>query len=221
MIVSGSTGLEPILRRAGLSTCQRFPRYEFKPWTEEVASECPAALAQRYGVGLPEKVRRGMRRRLRCCVPHRVQQFFDLLHEDLRRRRRSDAGPDDVERVYRNDMLGTAGQIHLDHYEQRLKEVRGVGGCRVALEILTDAVAHDGRLSDDALERYRARFASPPDSDPAGGVSNVMKVIRHDGYLARTRGSGKATLLLRAAAETHRDPALSENPFAVVFPEAS
>ena len=189
MIVSGSVGLEPILRRAGLSAhANVFPRYELKPWTEEVASACLAALAQKYGVGLPEDVRRGMCRRLRCCVPHHVQQFFDLLHEDLRRRSQSDAGPDDVDRVYRTDMLGSAGQIDLDHYEQRLKEVLGKDGYRIALEILTDAAVHGGRLSDDALGRYRTRFASPPDSDPAGGVSNVMEVLRHDGYLARTPG---------------------------------
>ena len=189
MIVSGSVGLEPILRRAGLSAhANVFPRYELKPWTEKVASECLAALAQRYEVGLPEDVRRGMCRRLRCCVPHHVQQFFDLLHEDLRRRRQSAAGPDDVDRVYRNDMLGSAGQLDLDHYEQRLKEVLGGDGYRAALEILTDAAVHDGRLSDDALERYHARFAAPPDSGPAGGVSNVMETLRHDGYLARTSG---------------------------------
>ena len=189
MIVSGSVGLEPILRRAGLSAhANVFPRYELKPWTEEVASACLAALAQRYGVGLPEEARRGMCRRLRCCVPHHVQQFFDLLHEDLRRRRRSAAGPSDVDRVYRNDMLGTAGQIDLDHYEQRLKVVLGVDGYRIALEILTDAAVHDGLLSDDSLGRYQARFAAPPDSDPAGGVSDAMEVLRHDGYLARTDG---------------------------------
>lgn len=189
MIVSGSVGLAPILRRAGLSAhANVFPRYELKPWTEEVASACLAALAQRYGVGLPEEARRGMCRRLRCCVPHHVQQFFDLLHEDLRRRRRSAAGPEDVARVYRNDMLGSAGQIDLDHYEQRLKEVLGNDGYRVALEILTDAAVHDGLLSDDSLERYRAHFAAPPDSDPAGGVSDAMEVLRHDGYLARTDG---------------------------------
>ena len=189
MIVSGSVGLEPILQRVGLSAhANVFPRYELKPWTEEVASECLAALAQRYEVGLPEEARRGMCRRLRCCVPHHVQQFFDLLHENLRRRRLRDAGPDDVERVYRDDMLGTAGQIHLDHYEQRLKEVLGKDGYRAALEILTDAAVHGGRLSDDSLGRYRARFAAPPDSDPAGGFSNVMETLRHDGYLARTDG---------------------------------
>ena len=130
IIVSGSVGLEPILRRARLSAhANVFPRYELKPWTEEVASACLAALAQRYGVGLPEEARRGMYRRLRCCVPHHVQQFFDLLHEDLRRRRRRDAGSSDVERVYRDNMLGTAGQIHLDHYEQRLRVRFGISHC--------------------------------------------------------------------------------------------
>ena len=86
LIVSGSIGLEPILRQAGLSAqANIFSSFELHPWSHEAAARCLGALADTYGLDLPENVRHEMCRRLRRCVPHHVQQFFDSLHEHLRR----------------------------------------------------------------------------------------------------------------------------------------
>ena len=47
--------------------------------------------------------------RLRCQIPHHVQQFFDNLHEHLRRANRREASLEDVDRVYTTEMLGCSG----------------------------------------------------------------------------------------------------------------
>ncbi len=189
LIVSGSVGLEPILRQAGLSAhANIFSPLQLKPWAEQTALDCLAALAENCGLELPLPVRQDMCRRLRCLVPHHVQRFFDSLDEDLRLAGRRSAVMDDVERVYRNEMLGVRGQADLDHYESRLKLVLGPEGYRDALDLLTEAAVHDGVLRAEAIARYAGFFRARAPADPVP-IDDVFRVLEHDGYLAR-RGDG-------------------------------
>ena len=111
IIVSGSIGLEPILKQAGLSAqANILSPFELHPWSHEVSVSCLGALATTYGLDLSESVRHEMCRRLRCCVPHHVQQFFDSLHEHLRRAGRISATMDDVAAVYERDLLSVRGR---------------------------------------------------------------------------------------------------------------
>ena len=181
MIVSGSVSLEPILRQAGLSAhANIFSPYDLKPWSEETAVACLGALGETYNLDLPGDVRRDMCRRLRCQIPHHVQRFFDVLYEDLRPTGRRVASLEDVERVYDNEMLGVRGQMDMEHYESRLKMVLGEEGCRIALEMLTEAAVNDGRLRDDAIDRRRESLAAGAES-----VEDILRTLEHDGYLER------------------------------------
>ena len=213
MILSGSVSLEPILQQAGLSAhANIFAPFDLKPWDRETAMACLGALGETYRIDLPLDVRREMCRRLRCQVPHHVQRFFDVLHEDLRRAGRRAASLEDVERVYDREMLGIRGQTDLSHYEDRLRMVLGVHGYRVALEMLTEAANNRGRLPGDAVRRYgeslaeetrvrrevrrsldrevrqRESLAGETPADPPL-VEDVLHVLEHDGYLAR-QGDG-------------------------------
>ena len=189
LILAGSVSLEPILEQAGLSAhANIYSPLDLKPWDEETAAHCLAALAQTYSLDLPPDVRREMCRRLRCLIPHHVQQFFDNLHEDLRRAGRRAATMEDVERVYTNEMLGVRGQMDLEHYEGRLRMVLGREGYRSALEILTEAAVGDGLLSGDTVGRYREYLQGgskdEAEADPVP-VEDVLRVLEHDGYLER------------------------------------
>ena len=213
MILSGSVSLEPILQQAGLSShANIFAPFDLKPWDRDTAMACLGALGETYRIDLPLDVRREMCRRLRCQVPHHVQRFFDVLHEDLRRAGRRAASLEDVERVYDREMLGIRGQTDLPHYEDRLRMVLGVDGYRVALEVLTEAANNRGRLPGDAVRRYgesladearvrrevrrgldrevrqRESLAGETPADPPL-VEDVLHVLEHDGYLAR-QGDG-------------------------------
>ena len=191
MILSGSVSLEPILRQAGLSAkANIFSPFRLEPWDMETAVACLASLAATYSLDLPLVVRQAMCRRLRCQVPHHVQQFFENLYEHLDRADRREASLDDVDRVYTGGMLGARGQMDLDHYEIRLKMVLGVEGYRVALDILTEAAINEGLLPFHAVARYREYFpdqvrtSSRDEADPVP-VEDVLHVLEHDGYLAR------------------------------------
>ena len=184
LILSGSIGLEPILRQAGLSAhANIFSPLELKPWDEQTTLDCLAALAKTCGLDLPLAARREMCRRLRCLVPHHVQRFFDSLDEDLRLVGRRQASLEDVERVYTSEMLSIRGQADLDHYESRLKLVLGPDGYRAALSLLTEAAVNDGVLQCAVIDRYREHFPAWALTDHPVPIDDVLRVLEHDGYL--------------------------------------
>ena len=187
MILSGSIGLEPLLQQAGLSAhANIFSAYDLKPWSEETAVLCLAALAESYEIDLAPEIRQQMCRRLRCCIPHHVQMFFDKLHDHLRRAGRQIAALEDVKRVYLHEMLGVRGQVDLQHYEGRLETILGRTGYPIALELLT-ATAVKGRLDGDTVKRYCECYSARGE-ESAPSVDDVLHVLRHDGYLNRLDG---------------------------------
>lgn len=188
IIVSGSVGLEPLLEQAGLSAqANIFSAYDLKSWSAETAAACLAELAQSYEVTIPSEVRQTMCLRLRCCIPHHVQMYFDKLHDHLRHAGRTEAAKEDAEWVYRHELLSVRGQMDLQHYEGRLATVLGRIGYPIALEMLTET-AVKGRLDADAVSRYRAYFDSPHEAAAVPSVKDVLHVLEHDGYLERHDG---------------------------------
>ena len=187
LIVSGSVGLEPILLQAELNAhVNIFSPFDLKPWNEQTALDCLAALAEGRGLDLPCDARKEMCRRLRCLVPHHVQRFFDSLDEYLRLAGKRSATPDDVARVYKVEMLGVRGQADLVHYESRLKLVLGPEGCRDALDLLTEAAVNRGVLKHSAIDRYRDYFQSRAAATVP--IEHVLRVLEHDGYLETRKG---------------------------------
>ena len=68
--------------------------------------------------------------------------------------------PDDVEFVYQRYLLGVRGQLHLEHYEGRLRMVLGDEGYGTALELLTEAAVNGGLLTGETIEQYRKALSS-------------------------------------------------------------
>ena len=195
LILTGSVSLEPILRQAGLSAqANIYPAFDLHPWDENTADACLHELAAGYELDLPPEVRREMCRRLRCRIPHHVQRFFDHLHEHLRRAGRSAASVEDVARVYSDAMLSVRGQVDLEHYESRLRDVLGPEGYEVALELLTQAAVAGGWLRAEALGGYREWFGPVTPSARESGfsvsvtVDDVLDLLQHDGYLESRDG---------------------------------
>ena len=184
LIISGSVGLEPILKQAGLSAhANIFSSFELKPWSQETSMDCLKALAQNYGLDLPCTEREEMCRRLRCCIPHHVQQFFDYLHEHLRRKSRPEAVLEDVKDVYEQDLLSVRGQIDLEHYETRLRMVLGDESYKTALNLLTETVVNGGLLPRETIKQYIDGSISRQDEN-AVSIKDVLYTLEHDGYLA-------------------------------------
>ena len=187
LIVSGSIGLEPILHQAGLSANANFlSPFKLRAWNRKTASECLQALARNYGVSLSEEVLAEMCERLRQCVPHHVQQFFDHLSQHLQYEGRTVATPEDVALVYRRDMLGAQGQTAMLHYEERLKMALGDGDYPIAIELLTEAAVNDGTLTESAIRKCAELLRARGAGDPTTTLRNALDILQHDGYLERS-----------------------------------
>ena len=188
LIISGSVGLSPILRQAGLSAqANVFAPFDLQPWSRETSVDCLAALARGQGINLSEEVRGEMCRRLRGCVPHHVQQFFHHLHERLVRDQRSEATMADAAQVYEHELLSVRGQIDLVHYEDRLRTVLGNQSYTVALGLLTEAAVNGGLLTHETARRYLEMSPSSP-YDEGVPVEHVLYSLEHDGYLESQDG---------------------------------
>ena len=184
MVVSGSVGIMPIVEQAGLSASLNvFSAMELQPWSRSTASECLKELARTYGVRLPAEIRAVMCRRLRSCVPHHVQQFFDAIHRRLGIACRGTATLQAAEDAYREDMLGTRGRIAMAHYDEKLELVLGPRGYRVARKLLGRAAS--ARFLSPASISESEWAPSVPGESGSGPNSFVLNPLEHDGYLQR------------------------------------
>ena len=185
IVVSGSIGLEPVLQEVGLSAhANNLSAFELKPWDHETAVDCLGALANSYGLNMTQEVRRAMCDNLRCCIPHHVQLFFDHLHQYLRLQGSTDAELDDVEFVYENHLLAVRGQVHLEHYQSRLRMVLGDEKYGDALELLTEAAVNQGFLARETFQAY-VDLRSTHDGGERQWMNHLLYILEHDGYLEK------------------------------------
>lgn len=187
IVVSGSIGLDPILRQAGLSaTMNNFPPFELKPWDEPTAIGCLNALAKEYSITFLNNADKEIVKCIGCCIPHHVQIFFDSILEVCERRRRFDFTAGEVKVVYEKEMLGVRCQKELTHYEERLKIVLGPELNTLAVEMLSEA-AITGVLSRKALESFRKLYSF----EGYTGIEaqqEIISVLEHDGYFVHGKG---------------------------------
>jgi hypothetical protein len=175
-VIASSIGLAPILARARLSaTLNTFTPFELAPWDRDTALGALQALAKavhiNWGEGAPEAVIE----RLGVCIPHHVQVFWGHLHLDARRHNVFRVMTDDVERVFRADLLGSPAHAELSHYEERLALMLGEQLLDLAIDLLSEA-AIAGPLTIPTARRLAADFKPQQ-------LRDVLDVLLHDGYL--------------------------------------
>ena len=196
LVVTGSIGLEPLVRQAGLSaTLNTFTPFHLGPWTRDVAAGCLRALANGYDLALHEDVIGRMLDRLGVyIIPHHVQMFFDHVYQEARMAGVTEASVALVDEVYEQSMLGIRGHVELSHLEERLKMVLGPDLDLLALDLLTEA-AVTGELTPDTA-RILAR--DHRGNEWAASLRDVLGILEHDGYLKSDKGTYTfLSLLLR------------------------
>jgi len=185
-IISGSIGLEPILRQAKLSaTINHFMPFELKPWDENTAKGCISALANEYDVSLEAGVSEEMVKLLGCCIPHHVQMFFSRIYDRCKRKGKMECSIQDVGEVYGKEMLGVRGHAELTHYEERLEMVLGKDLFTLAVDMLTEA-AVTGCLTKEAIAALQKEYKME-ETNIVEAQKEVIWVLEHDGYIRQTK----------------------------------
>ncbi len=188
VVISGSIGLEPVLRQGGLTaTLNAFSSFELKAWDEYTVVGCLRALAHGKGLLYEDGVPEAMFAKLGLAIPHHVQLFFNHAYVFCCRRNDMHFRMADIETVYQQEMLSVRGHAELTHYEERLDLILGKKKNLIALELLTEA-AVTGALTNQALMALqKIPLDRPLDEDISLATAHreILRVLEHDGYLER------------------------------------
>ena len=182
LIVSGSIGLEPLVRRLGIpDRINHFYSFRLGPWDRRASIECFERLAGDCELSIEDGVAAAVYEKLGIGIPHHVQSFFARLQDFAAMQGRDRLTTADVEEVYRTQLLGPPGQSDLVHYETRLAEGLAEKDRRIAMEILAEAAAQQAFGADArrCLERLYSRLVD----DAPARIADTLEVLVHDGYL--------------------------------------
>ena len=182
LIVSGSIGLAPLVQRLGIpDRINYLYPFRLEPWRREVSVECFERLAKSNGLTVDEGVANAVYEKLGIGIPHHVQFFFAGLRDFAIMQNRERVTVEDVNEVYRTQLLGPAGQNVLVHYETRLKEGLDDESYTVAMEILAEAATQDV-FTSDARQSLERQYSTKLDDAP-GCIVEALDILEHDGYL--------------------------------------
>lgn len=183
MVITGSIGLEPVLRQGGLSaTINTLKPFELGPWSTATAQGCLQALGNQYGLTFCAGTLADIVDRLGICIPYHVQLFFDQIYTASEQRIVSH---DLVAEVYETKMFSTQSRAELSHMEERLQLVLGPALHPVALTFLAEA-AIVGILTASATKILMQDFAlENQELTHSNVVREILNILEHDGYLKR------------------------------------
>ena len=185
VIVSGSIGLTPLVRRLGIpDRINHLYEYRLGPWTREASSECFERLAQHCGLKIEEGVAGAVYEKLGIGIPYHVQSFFARLRDFATMHGLNMVTLQDVDEVYLTELLGPSGQNSLVHYETRLKDGLDDESFSIAMELLAEAATQD-ELTTNAL-RCLQRLYAPVVSNASILIADTLEILEHDGYLEKT-----------------------------------
>ncbi|MDY6972656.1 MAG: ATP-binding protein [Thermodesulfobacteriota bacterium] len=179
-IICGSIGIEPILKRHGLShTITQIRPFYLEPWSRETAEDCLNVLAENYQMTWNDEAQNSLLESLGSYVPHHVQMFFGHLWADCIKRKTNSIFRADVLRIYETSMLSTRGHAELADYEERLFRVLDPGSVILALDLLTEAAVAGGLTPENSRLLTQSAQVERPDE----ALRVIMDVLQHDGYL--------------------------------------
>ena len=182
LVVSGSIGLEPLVRRLGLADrINHLYAVRVGPWDRTASVGCVERLAADGGLALDDGVADAVYDALGVGIPHHVQSFFARLRDYATMRGSKRVRVRDVDDVYRGELLGPSGQNDLIHYETRLKQGLSDEEYRLAMEILAEA-ATAGLFTPASRCSLEALYSAVVD-DAVRGIADALDVLVHDGYL--------------------------------------
>ena len=182
LMLSGSIGLEPLMRRLGLpDRINHLYPFRLGPWSRDTSIECFEHLSESYEISVEAGVADAVYETLGVGIPHHVQSFFARLRDFATMQERERITVEDVGEVYRNALLGASGQNDLVHYETRLKEGIEDENYSIAMEILAEAATLE--VFTPAARKCLERLYSTVVDDAPGRIADTIEVLAHDGYL--------------------------------------
>ena len=182
LIVSGSIGLEPLVRQMGISDRVNYlAPFRLRPWDLDTSVACFERLANTHELTVEAGVAAAVYNAIGIGIPFHVQCFFAQLRESSIMSGHGRVALEDVDTVYQTRLLGPSGQNDLSHYETRLQDGLAGESYGLAMVILAEA-ATQGQFTPSARSALELQY-KPIIGDASGQVQDVLDVLEHDGYL--------------------------------------
>ena len=182
LIVSGSIGLAPLVKRLGIpDRINHLDPFRLGPWDRNTSIECFQRLAKSCGLRVEDGVTNAMYDALGVGIPHHVQSFFARLRDHATMQGQEQVTVKDVGEVYRTGLLGPSGQNDLVHYETRLKEALEDESHTIAMEILAEAATQE--VFTPSAQRCLERLYAKVVDDAPSRIADILEILMHDGYL--------------------------------------
>ncbi len=182
LILSGSIGLEPLMRRLGLpDRINHLYPFRLGPWSRDTSIGCFEHLSESYEISVEAGVAEAVYEALGIGIPHHIQSFFARSRDFTMMQGRDRVTVEDVGEVYRNALLGASGQNDLVHYETRLKEGLEDENYSIAMEILAESATQE--MFTPAARQCLERLYSTVVDDAPGRIADTIEVLVYDGYL--------------------------------------
>lgn len=186
VLVSGSTGLTPLVERLGLPDRINYLwPYALGPWSRVESIACFEKLAKSCKLSCDAGVAAEVHERLGSGNPHHVQSFFAALQVLAAKRAGARIIRADVAVAY-GALLRPGAQNDLTHYELRLEQSLDPDEYRAVRKILAETATR-GLFTSAA----GARLANRLDGHGVDGsrlVRSVLDLLQHDGYLVEDDG---------------------------------
>jgi hypothetical protein len=178
-IVAGSVGIDQILRKLGAADkLVDFYRMTVEPLDNSTARKLAGDLAGSLSVNCNDSILGRLFELIGAPVPYFIHIFMSQIAQ-LPLAQRTDFSVADLERIYKNRMLGPTCRHYFDHYSSRLRRY-GKTGEKAALAVLR-AVASQRRISRPALFDIYRKARGKTATDQA--FDELMADLEYDWYL--------------------------------------
>ena len=178
-IVAGSVGIDQILRKLGAADkLVDFARLTVEPLDEPTARRLASDLARSHSINCDDAILGRLFELIGAPVPYFIHIFISQIGQ-LPLAQRKDLTVADLERVYRERVLGPTCRHYFTHYSSRLQRY-GKTGEKAALAVLR-AVASQGRISRPALFDIYRKVRGRAAGDRA--FDELMADLEYEWYL--------------------------------------
>jgi len=178
-IVAGSVGIDQILRKLGAADkLVDFARLTVEPLDGTTAHKLAGDLAQSCSVNCNDAILGRLFELIGAPVPYFIHIFMSQIAQ-LPPAQRTGLTDADVERIYRDRVLGPTCRHYFTHYSSRLQRY-GKTGEKAAVAVLR-AVASQGRISRPALFDIYRKERGKAASDQA--FDELMADLEYEWYL--------------------------------------
>lgn len=195
-LVTGSIGLNGLVRRLGLSpTINEFDTVEIPPLDDDEALAFLEQLAGGEGVPLSGACRKHILRLLGTNWPILLQLFVSEIQEWQSAMNRKTPAVADLDRIYREGLVGGNRNKYCSEMWDRLPKVFGPSELRLAREILKELCISPAGKTRGEFNGLHARLV-PDDAHRAlvaEELDYVLDTLKHDGYVVQPAQEGHRT----------------------------